>query len=193
MCRQTALSVIRQMTESQHVHRNVLMIEECAPAAIQGTDRCQTWRCQTELRSQMFQHGDRKNLIRVQHAPGHAQETDPQRDAQAVQGTTPCCHRRQLISAQGEELVDLGTRHRHAGLLAPSLLDNAKALILHHDPASREVVLHPRLHAFANHWRFRIRPVRRIARVRRARTSEVSATSNRTRLPDAASPAGRHW
>ncbi|MBV8413621.1 MAG: IS21 family transposase [Verrucomicrobia bacterium] len=37
------------------------------------------------------------------------------------------------------------------------LLDNAKALILHHDPASREVVLHPRLHAFAHHWRFRIR------------------------------------
>lgn len=37
------------------------------------------------------------------------------------------------------------------------LLDNAKALILHHDPASREVVLHPRLHAFAGHWRFRIR------------------------------------
>lgn len=37
------------------------------------------------------------------------------------------------------------------------LLDNAKALILHHDPASREVVLHPRLHAFAKHWRFRIR------------------------------------
>jgi transposase len=37
------------------------------------------------------------------------------------------------------------------------LLDNAKALILHHDPASREVVLHPRLHAFASHWRLRIR------------------------------------
>jgi transposase len=37
------------------------------------------------------------------------------------------------------------------------LLDNAKALILHHDPASREVVLHPRLHAFATHWRFQIR------------------------------------
>jgi transposase len=37
------------------------------------------------------------------------------------------------------------------------LLDNAKALILHHDPASREVVLHPRLHAFASHWRFRVR------------------------------------
>ncbi len=37
------------------------------------------------------------------------------------------------------------------------LLDNARALILHHDPASREVVLNPRLHAFASHWRFRIR------------------------------------
>lgn len=37
------------------------------------------------------------------------------------------------------------------------LLDNARALILHHDPASREVVLHPRLHAFAKHWGFRIR------------------------------------
>lgn len=37
------------------------------------------------------------------------------------------------------------------------LLDNAKALILHHDPASREVVLHPRLHAFAKHWGFRVR------------------------------------
>ena len=37
------------------------------------------------------------------------------------------------------------------------LLDNARALILHHDAASREVVLHPRLHAFARHWGFRIR------------------------------------
>jgi transposase len=37
------------------------------------------------------------------------------------------------------------------------LLDNARALILHHDPASREVVLHPRLHAFAKHWGFRVR------------------------------------
>jgi hypothetical protein len=37
------------------------------------------------------------------------------------------------------------------------LLDNARALILHHDPASREVVLHPRLHAFAHHWGFRVR------------------------------------
>ena len=37
------------------------------------------------------------------------------------------------------------------------LLDNARALILHHDASSREVVLHPRLHAFSKHWGFRIR------------------------------------
>jgi hypothetical protein len=43
------------------------------------------------------------------------------------------------------------------GVAREVLLDNAKALILYHDPASREVVLHPRLHAFARHWRFRIR------------------------------------
>jgi transposase len=44
-----------------------------------------------------------------------------------------------------------------AGVPQEVLLDNARALILHHDPVSREVVLHPRLHAFARHWRFRIR------------------------------------
>jgi hypothetical protein len=47
--------------------------------------------------------------------------------------------------------------HAFGGVPREVLLDNAKALILHHDPASREVVLHPRLHAFARHWGFRIR------------------------------------
>ncbi len=37
------------------------------------------------------------------------------------------------------------------------LLDNARALVLHHDPVSREVVFHPRLQAFAKHWGFRVR------------------------------------
>ena len=44
-----------------------------------------------------------------------------------------------------------------AGVPREVLLDNARALILHHDAASREVVLHPRLHAFARHWGLRIR------------------------------------
>ena len=37
------------------------------------------------------------------------------------------------------------------------LLDNARALIQHHDPASREVVVNPKLHAFARHWGFRVK------------------------------------
>ena len=43
------------------------------------------------------------------------------------------------------------------GIPCEILLDNARALVLHHDPSSREVVLHPRLHAFAKHWGFRVR------------------------------------
>ena len=47
--------------------------------------------------------------------------------------------------------------HAFGGVPREVLLDNARALILHHDPASREVVLHPKLHAFAKHWGIRIR------------------------------------
>jgi transposase len=36
------------------------------------------------------------------------------------------------------------------------LLDNARALILRHDVASREVVVNPKLHAFARHWGFQV-------------------------------------
>lgn len=43
------------------------------------------------------------------------------------------------------------------GVPVEALLDNARALIIHHDPASREVILHPRLHAFSRHWGFRVR------------------------------------
>jgi hypothetical protein len=37
------------------------------------------------------------------------------------------------------------------------LLDNARALVQHHDPVSREVVVNPKLHAFARHWDFRVK------------------------------------
>ena len=46
---------------------------------------------------------------------------------------------------------------RFGGVPEEVLLDNARALILHHDRWTREVVLHPRLHAFARHWGFRVR------------------------------------
>ena len=37
------------------------------------------------------------------------------------------------------------------------LLDNARALIQHHDPVSLEVVVNPKLLAFARHWGFRVK------------------------------------
>lgn len=41
------------------------------------------------------------------------------------------------------------------GVPATVLLDNARALVLHHNAATREVTFHPRLLAFAKHWGFR--------------------------------------
>lgn len=50
-----------------------------------------------------------------------------------------------------------GAFRRFGGVPEEVLLDNARALITHHDPAAREVVLNPRLHAFARHWGFQVR------------------------------------
>jgi transposase len=43
------------------------------------------------------------------------------------------------------------------GVLEEVLLDNARALILSHDVVSREIVVNPRLHAFARHWGFQVK------------------------------------
>lgn len=43
------------------------------------------------------------------------------------------------------------------GVPEEARLDNARALIEHHDPVSRELVVNPKLHAFANHWGFRLK------------------------------------
>jgi hypothetical protein len=37
------------------------------------------------------------------------------------------------------------------------LLDNARALIRHHDTVSREVAVNPKLHTCARHWGFRVK------------------------------------
>jgi transposase len=73
------------------------------------------------------------------------------------------------------------------------LLDNARTLVLHHDPVSREVVFHPRLQAFAKHWGFGSGPARRTVPAPRARTSAGSATSRGTPWPDAPLPALPAW
>ena len=84
MRRQAALGVVCQVPEAQHLHRDALVVEQCALPPVQRPDRCQARRCQPELRSQMLQHGDWKDLKRVQRASGHPQKADLQPDAQSV-------------------------------------------------------------------------------------------------------------
>jgi transposase len=62
-------------------------------------------------------------------------------------------HARQSAWFEG---LEGGFRH-FGGLPREVLLDNAKALVEHHDPATREVVFNARLHAFARYWE--VRPV----------------------------------
>jgi transposase len=62
-------------------------------------------------------------------------------------------HERQAAWFEGLE----GAFRHFGGLPKEVLLDNAKALVEHHDPVTREVVFNARLHAFARYWD--VRPV----------------------------------
>lgn len=67
--------------------------------------------------------------------------------------TTAFRHQRQSAWFDGMEAA-----FRHfGGVTEDVLLDNAAALIKHHDAVTREVVLNDRLHAFARYWGFRPR------------------------------------
>jgi transposase len=62
-------------------------------------------------------------------------------------------HERQSAWLDGME----GAFRRFGGVPHEVLLDNARALVDHHDPATREVRFNERLHAFADYWGFRPR------------------------------------
>ena len=62
-------------------------------------------------------------------------------------------HERQSAWLEGIE----GAFRHFGGLPGELLLDNAKALVKHHDPVTREVDFTDRLHAFARYWD--VRPV----------------------------------
>jgi hypothetical protein len=62
-------------------------------------------------------------------------------------------HERQTAWLDGIE----GAFCHFGGLPAEILLDNARALVTHHDAQTREVVFNERLHAFARYWS--VRPV----------------------------------
>ncbi len=59
----------------------------------------------------------------------------------------------------GKQLQEEAFRH-WGGVPQEVLIDNARALVLHHDPASGALVFHPRLVAFAKHWGFTLKACR---------------------------------
>jgi len=62
-------------------------------------------------------------------------------------------HERQSAWLDG---IEAAFRH-FGGVAQEVLLDNARALVDHHDAATREVRFNERLHAFARYWGFRLR------------------------------------
>ena len=65
----------------------------------------------------------------------------------------PFRHERQAAWLEG---LEHAFRH-FGGVPAEVLLDNPKALVVHHDPETREVAFNERLRAFARYWGFRPR------------------------------------
>ena len=65
----------------------------------------------------------------------------------------PSLRERQLDWFEGMEASFL----RFGGVPAEVMLDNARALVEHHDAATREVRFNGRLHAFARYWGFKPR------------------------------------
>jgi transposase len=77
----------------------------------------------------------------------------------ATLGYSRRLHVRAFLSEKQEHWFEgmEGAFRSFGGVPEEVLLDNARALITHHDPVSREVVVNPRLHAFARHWGFQVR------------------------------------
>jgi transposase len=107
-------------------------------------------------------------------------------------------HERQTAWLDGIE----GAFRHFGGLPAEILLDNARALVAHHDAQTREVVFSERLHTFARYWGVRPRAcapyrarnqgqgrargrLRQAQRHRRAELRELGGARGASRLVDA--------
>lgn len=123
--------------------------------------RVQRWR--RELRAQ------KRATVRFETPPGHQLQIDfgesrvwigDERVRVHLFVATLGYSRRMHIQASlRERQVDWfegmeGAFLRFGGVPAEVLLDNAKALVEHHDAATREVRFNARLHAFARYWGF---------------------------------------
>ncbi len=107
--------------------------------------------------------------VRFETPPGKQLQADFGQCVLAIAGERVRVHlcvltlgysRRMVVRAYAHErqenwLRALEDAFRHwGGVPQEVLMDNARALVLQHDPASGSLVFHPRLAAFAKHWGF---------------------------------------
>ena len=102
----------------------------------------------------------------------------------------PFRHERQSAWFDG---IEAAFQH-FGGVAHEVLLDNARALVDHHDAATREVSFNERLRGVRAITGASVRgPAPRTGRARRGRTSAASATSSTMRSPAMPLRAGRRW
>jgi len=80
---------------------------------------------------------------------------------------------------------------KFGGVPEEVLLDNAGALVVEHDPATRTVVFNEKLKAFAKHWGFRPRACAPYRARTKGKTENGVGYVSGTRSPAAASRVGR--
>ncbi|PWJ87673.1 transposase [Mesorhizobium loti] len=180
--------VIRQELESEHGIVIGLRSVEL---------RVRQWR--RELKAQ------KRATVRFETAPGHQLQIDfgdtrvwiggERVRIHVFVGTLGYSRRMHIRASPRQRQTDWfegmeGAFLRFGGVPAEVLIDNAKALVEHHDAVTREVRFNARLHAFARYWASHRGPVPLIGPGRRGKTNAASATSRRTRSLAAGSRAG---
>ncbi|WP_180161699.1 IS21 family transposase, partial [Sinorhizobium medicae] len=123
--------------------------------------RVRQWR--RELKAQ------KRATVRFETAPGHQMQIDfgdtkvwigdERVRIHLFVGTLGYSRRMHARASLRERQADWfagmeGAFLRFGGVPAEVLIDNAKALVEHHDPVTREVRFNARLHAFARYWGF---------------------------------------
>ena len=147
--------VIRQELESEHgIVISLRQVER----------RVRVWR--RELTAQ------KRATVRYETAPGHQMQIDFGDTRVWIGGDRVRIHvfvatlgysrRLHIRASQRQRQTDWfegmeGAFLRFGGVPAEVLIDNAKALVEHHDAVTREVRFNARLHAFARYWGFRPR------------------------------------
>ncbi|BCH19126.1 hypothetical protein MesoLjLa_59770 [Mesorhizobium sp. L-2-11] len=124
----------------------------------------QHWR--RELKAQ------KRATVRFETAPGHQMQIDfgdtrvwiggERVRIHVFVGTLGYSRRMHIRASQRQRQADWfegleGAFLRFGGVPAEVLIDNAKALVEHHDAVTREVRFNARLHAFARYWGFKPR------------------------------------